>query len=165
MGLWRSVAEFRIGVRLGVDWGKARVGVAACDPNGTLAYPVETLPAATAQAGLAALVAEYEPIEVVVGLPIDLRGDRGPAADYVLDQARKLAGALTVPVLLSDERLSTVSASRRLTQSGKNSKAQRRIIDQAAAVEILQAALDAQRRGNTLEAVPAQVNDAGEKQV
>lgn len=160
---WLSVAEFRTGVRLGVDWGKARVGVSACDPNGTLAYPVETLPAASAVPDLVALVAEYEPIEVVVGLPIDLRGERGPAADYVLSQAHALAAKVAVPVLLSDERLSTVSASRRLSQSGKNSKAQRRIIDQAAAVEILQAALEAQRRGRTLEVVIAEVNEAREK--
>lgn len=54
---------------MALDWGKARIGVAACDPDGTLAYPVETVPTATASRRLPQLLAEYEPIEVLIGLP------------------------------------------------------------------------------------------------
>lgn len=141
------MAELRPGVRLALDWGKARIGVAACDREGVLAYPVETVATSEAARRLPQLVAEYEPAEIVLGLPVDLRGERGLAAQHVLDQARQVAPLLAVPIRLVDERLSTVSASRRLGQAGKNSRAQRQLIDQAAAVEILNSALDAERRG------------------
>ncbi|MDO4784437.1 MAG: Holliday junction resolvase RuvX [Propionibacteriaceae bacterium] len=141
------MAELRPGVRLGLDWGKARIGVAACDREGLLAYPVETVPAVDAARRLPQLVAEYEPVEIVLGLPVDLKGRRGIAAEYVLAEARRVAPLLGVPIRLSDERLSTASASRRLGQAGKNSRAQRQLIDQAAAVEILNGALEAERRG------------------
>ena len=141
------MAELRPGVRLALDWGKARIGVAACDRDGILAYPVETVATPEAAHRLPQLVAEYEPTEIVLGLPVDLRGERGLAAEHVLGQARQVAPLLGVPIRLVDERLSTVSASRRLGQAGKNSRAQRHLIDQAAAVEILNSALDAERRG------------------
>lgn len=141
------MADLRPGVRLGLDWGKARIGVAACDAGGILAFPVETVPTGEAFGRLAQIVAEYEPVEVVVGLPLDLRGQEGIAAGYVREQAKQLANTIPVPVRLCDERLSTTTASRRLGQAGRNTRAQRAIIDQAAAVEILQAALEAERAG------------------
>lgn len=148
------MAELRSGVRLALDWGKARIGVAACDRDGVLAYPVETVTAADAARRLPQLVAEYEPIEIVLGLPLNLRGERSIAAEHVLAQARALAPKLGgVPIRLVDERLSTASASRRLGQTGKGSRAQRKIIDQAAAVEILQSALDAERSGRLGESL------------
>ncbi|WP_049564441.1 Holliday junction resolvase RuvX [Streptomyces sp. SBT349] len=139
----------RRGRRLGVDVGEARIGVASCDPDGLLATPVETVPGRdvpAAQRRLAQLVAEYEPIEVVVGLPRSLHGGEGPAAARVRafaeDTARRLA---PVPVRLVDERMSTVSATRSMRASGVKEKKGRSRIDQAAAVVILQSALETER--------------------
>lgn len=156
----RIVAEVVQGVRLALDWGKARIGVAACDPQGVLAYPVETVQASSAFKRLPELIAEYEPVQIVVGLPVDLRGERGIAAGYVEQEALKLAELTDVPIALSDERLSTVAASRRLSQAGKGSKSQRSLIDQAAAVEILQAALETLRRGRALELLNTRKNQS-----
>ncbi|MGC4807334.1 Holliday junction resolvase RuvX [Micromonospora sp. DT233] len=143
------------GVRLGVDVGQVRVGVARSDPHGVLATPLVTLardltagdgvPSDMAQ--LVALIAEHECVEVVVGLPINLAGRHGPAAQNVKAYADQLADVITpVPVTLTDERMSTVVASRRLAERGVRGKRQRAVVDQAAAVEILQSWLDAQRR-------------------
>ena len=136
----------RSGVRLGVDAGKARVGVASCDRDGLLATPVITLSRGDATVGeLRELVAEYGAVEVVVGLPLSLRGDDTPSTADARDLAAELATAVDVPVRLVDERLSTVSAQRALHQSGRSVKTSRAVIDQAAAVIILQNALDFER--------------------
>jgi putative pre-16S rRNA nuclease len=141
----------RDGVRLALDLGDARIGVAACDRAGTLAYPVATLPAGEGEVDrIVALVAEYEPIEVVVGLPRSLSGAEGPAAAKVRARATALATALRSVVgeprvRLVDERLSTVSAARQLRERGMNSRQQRFRIDAAAAVTILEHALDSER--------------------
>jgi putative Holliday junction resolvase len=144
------------GVRLGVDVGGVRVGVAACDPDGILATPLVTLardanpPEGAVPADIAALVrlvGEHDAIEVVVGLPVALSGRHGPAATQVKAYADRLAEAIDpVPVRLADERMSTVVASRRLSERGVRGKRQRAVVDQAAAVEILQSWLDNQRR-------------------
>lgn len=132
----------RQGVRLAFDWGDARIGVAACDPEGLLAYPLTTVPAGGDEvAKLAAMVAEYEPIEVLVGFPRSLSGGEGPAAAKARERAVRLAPAVHVPVRLVDERLTTVTASRRLSEGGKRAKEQRKLIDAAAAVSILEHAL------------------------
>jgi putative pre-16S rRNA nuclease len=134
--------NFRRGVRLAIDWGDARIGVAACDPEGMLAYPLTTIRAGAAEiADLVAVVAEYEPIEVFVGLPRSLSGGEGPAAAKARARAKRLAGAVRVPVRLVDERLTTVTASQRLQEGGKRAKEQRELIDAAAAVAILEQAL------------------------
>ena len=137
----------RPGVRLALDWGAARIGVAACDPAGTLAYPVETVPAGpTAIARIVALVAEYEPVELVLGLPRTLAGTESHAAARMRQVADELAAALPgLPLRLVDERLSTAAAARRLEQAGRTTRRQRRVIDQAAAVAILEGALDQER--------------------
>lgn len=134
--------------RLGIDWGKARIGVAACGAHTSFAYPVSTVPAGREElTALAAIVAEYEPTVVYVGLPLNLRGEYGPAAQFVIEKAKGLAERITpVEVRLVDERMSTASASRSLGSVGRSTKAQRGIIDQAAAVEILQTALDVETR-------------------
>ncbi|OYN99134.1 Holliday junction resolvase RuvX [Enemella evansiae] len=138
----------RTGVRLALDWGDARIGVAACDAAGTLAYPVETVPGNKQSLDrIAALVAEYEPFEVVVGLPRSLSGGEGPAAAKIRQHALALAGRLSgVQVRLLDERLTTVTAARTLSQRGRKAKQQRAVIDQVAAVTILEQALEAERR-------------------
>lgn len=141
------------GPRLGIDWGKARIGVAACNSGTTFAYPVETVQAGPGESQrLAELTREYEPQVVYVGLPLTLAGERGIAAEFVEDKAAELATLIApVEVRLVDERMSTVTASRSLGSAGRRAKQQRQVIDQAAAVEILQRALDAEAR----EGVPA----------
>ena len=139
----------RRGRRLAVDVGDARIGVASSDPDGLLATPVETVPGRdlpAAQRRLAALVEEYEPLEVVVGLPRSLSGREGPAAAKVRAFAGQLAGRVhPVPVRLVDERMSTVTAAQGMRASGVGSKKGRSRIDQAAAVVILQSALETER--------------------
>jgi putative Holliday junction resolvase len=132
----------RQGVRLALDWGDARIGVAACDREGVLPYPVKAVRAGQREiAELVATVAEYQPIEVLVGLPRSLSGGEGPAAAKARDRAARLAEAIAVPVRLVDERLTTVTAARRLTEGGKRAREQRQLIDAAAAVTILEQAL------------------------
>lgn len=138
---------WRRGRRLGVDVGDARIGVASCDPDGMIATPVETVKAGPqAIARLAALVEEYEALEVVVGLPLGLSGREGPAAVKVRAFAAEFASAVAgVSVRLVDERLSTVAGQAQLHASGRTTKSSRSVIDQAAAVVILQSAIDAER--------------------
>jgi putative Holliday junction resolvase len=139
----------RHGRRLAVDVGDARIGVASSDPDGLLATPVETVPGRDVPAALrrlAELVGEYEPVEVVVGLPRSLSGGEGPAAAKVTGFAEELARRITpVPVRLVDERMTTVTAARGMRASGVSSKKGRSRIDQAAAVVILQGALETER--------------------
>lgn len=139
----------RRGRRLAVDVGDARIGVASSDPDGVLATPVETVPGRDVPAAhrrLAALVAEYEPLEILVGLPRSLSGGEGPAAAKVRGFAEKLAKNVhPVPVRLVDERMSTVTAAQGMRASGVSEKKGRSRIDQAAAVVILQSALETER--------------------
>lgn len=136
----------RPGVRLGVDVGKTRVGVAVCDRDGLLATPVVTLARGGGTvAQLRTLLEEYTVVEAVVGLPLSMRGDDTPSTADARSLAGELAAATTVPVRLVDERLSTVSAQRALHQSGRSVKSSRAVIDQVAAVIILQNALDFER--------------------
>lgn len=142
----------RRGVRVGVDVGSVRVGVAVSDPDGILATPAVTLDRRADGRDLdelAALVAEREALEVVVGLPRSLSGGEGPAAATCRAYAGALAQRIApTPVRLSDERLSTVSAHRALARVP--GRARRAVVDQAAAVEILQAALDTERASGRL---------------
>ncbi|WP_327237541.1 Holliday junction resolvase RuvX [Streptomyces sp. NBC_01317] len=139
----------RRGRRLAIDVGDARIGVASCDPDGIIATPVETVPGRDVPAAhrrLRQLVEEYEPIEVVIGLPRSLNGGEGPAAAKVRTFAQEVArGVAPLPVRLVDERMSTVTASQGLRASGVKSKKGRSVIDQVAAVVILQSALEAER--------------------
>jgi putative Holliday junction resolvase len=136
----------RTGTRLGVDVGRARVGVARSDRDGLLATPVETLRRddRTIEA-LRALTIELEPIEIVVGLPLSLSGADTASTTDARDFARELAAATELPVRLVDERLSTVSAQRALHDAGRRTRGSRPVIDQVAAVIILQNALDFER--------------------
>ncbi|WP_030953636.1 Holliday junction resolvase RuvX [Streptomyces sp. NRRL S-481] len=141
----------RRGRRLAIDVGDARIGVASCDPDGILATPVETVPGRDVPAAQRRLkqlveVEEYEPIEVVVGLPRSLKGGEGPAAVKVRGFVQELARMIApIPVRLVDERMTTVTASQGLRASGVRSKKGRSVIDQAAAVVILQQALESER--------------------
>jgi putative Holliday junction resolvase len=140
----------RPGVRIGVDVGKARIGVARCDPHAMLATPVRTVPRGDGDlAAIIELAAEADAIEVVVGLPLSLSGVRTASTDDAVGFARKLAAKVDLPVRLVDERLSTVTAQQALRASGRNSKTSRSVIDQVAAVIILQHALDFERSAGT----------------
>lgn len=148
--------EWRRGVCLGVDVGKVRVGVAISDPDGILATPLATLSRDNAArdgaipadiSEIARLAAAHQAVGVVVGLPVGLSGQEGPAAAGVRAYVQHLAAAIRpVPIWLADERMSTVVATRRLTERGIRGKRQRAVVDQVAAVEILQGWLDAHRR-------------------
>jgi putative Holliday junction resolvase len=139
------MTEMRPGVRLGIDVGRARVGVARSDRDALLATPVATLPRETALDGIAAIVAELDPFEIVVGLPLALSGGDTPSTGDARGFAAELAGRMPVPVRLVDERLSTVSAQRELHRNGRDTRSSRAVIDQVAAVIILQNALDTER--------------------
>jgi putative holliday junction resolvase len=142
-------ASRRSGRVMGVDVGTARVGLALSDPTGTLASPLETLRRAKSMSDidrLAALVVEHEVAEVVVGEPVHLSGASGASAQDASNYAQELADRIPdVPVILIDERLSTVTAASHLREGGIDSRKQRPVIDQAAAVVILQQFLDSRR--------------------
>jgi len=137
----------RRGVRLGVDVGTVRIGVARCDPDGLLATPVETVRRGPgAVAALCALAQQNAAMEVVVGLAVGLAGQEGRAAAAGRSFARELAaGVAPTPVRLVDERFTTVLAHAALRQGGRDSRARRESVDKAAAAVLLQGALDAER--------------------
>jgi len=137
----------RTGVRLGVDPGDVRIGVARSDPSGFLASPVETVRRGKGDLRrIARLIDESEAVEVIVGLPRSLSGGEGPAAAKAREFARLLARRVSpVPVRLCDERLTTVSAEAMLRDRGRKGSDRRAVVDQAAAVLILQHALDTER--------------------
>jgi putative Holliday junction resolvase len=141
MGNMTKIAAGR-GVVLAVDVGTVRIGVAASDPGRILASPVETVPA-PGLARVAQLVAERDAVGVVVGLPTSLSGrSLSASADMARAFAAELEQLVTVPVELVDERLTTVTAAAALRASGKKGKAARAVVDQAAAVALLQGWLE-----------------------
>ena len=141
-----EVSTVRPGARLGIDVGSVRIGVAVCDPAGSVATPVETVPRGSRDlARLAELARDYAAVELVVGLPVSMSGEHGKAAGGAREFATRLATTVPLPVRMVDERLSTVGATRQLRDSGLPGRRQRAVIDQAAAVIILQNALDAER--------------------
>lgn len=149
------MSGFRRGVRLGVDVGAARVGVARCDPDGLLATPVETVPRDDAAvARIVALADEVSAVEILVGLPLNLRGEDTRSTQDARDFAAAVAGASGMPVRLVDERLSTVSAHAALRGSGRTQRSSRSIIDQVAAVVLLQQALDVEKSTGRPPGIP-----------
>lgn len=142
----------RQGRRVAIDVGDVRIGVAVCDPAGMIATPVETVAAGKlAMDRLAEIVAEFEPVECVVGLPLSLSGREGPAAVKVRAFAVQLAERISpVPIRLFDERMSTMTADSLLRQRGKSGTKKRNVIDQAAATVILQTALDTERTSGSV---------------
>jgi putative holliday junction resolvase len=137
----------RSGVRVAVDVGDARIGVAVCDPDGLLAVPLETVRRGPGDLDRVAEIVSFQnALEVVVGLPTSLSGREGPAAAKVRQYAAEIGQAVApVPVRLVDERMTTVTAERVLRDRGKKGAKRRAVVDQAAAVVILQHALDSER--------------------
>ncbi|TFC87880.1 Holliday junction resolvase RuvX [Cryobacterium sinapicolor] len=150
-------------MRVGVDVGKARIGLARSDSHGMLATPVETVSrdhtGSSDVARIEAVVADLDAVEVVVGLPLALSGNRTASTDDAVGFAEVLARSLSVPVRLVDERLSTVAAQSVLRAAGRKAKTQKPVVDQVAAVIILQHALDTERAlgtpaGTAVDPVP-----------
>lgn len=136
----------RNGVRVGLDIGEARIGVAASDPAGILATPVETVRRGPGDLDhIAGLVRTLEATEIIVGLPRSLSGGEGPAAGRIRAVAADLAGRVSgIPLRFVDERFTTVTAERVLREQGRKGSKRRAVVDQAAAVVILQHALDSE---------------------
>jgi putative Holliday junction resolvase len=152
------------GVRLGVDPGDARIGVASSDPSGILATPVETVKRGDGDLDrLAALVEELGAVRIYVGLPRSMSGGEGPSAGKVRAFARELSSRLKpVPVRLCDERLSTVTAEGQLRAQGRKGKKRRAVVDQVAAVVILQGALERERQTGAYAGEPVPAEDTSE---
>ncbi len=140
------MSGFRRGVRLGIDVGRARVGVARSDPDGMLAVPVETVPRGDLSIDrILEIARDYDLLEFVVGLPVNMRGDDTASTTDAREFAATLQQRSGVPVRLVDERLSTVSAHAALRSSGRSQKKSRSIVDQVAAVVLLQQAIDTEK--------------------
>lgn len=161
-----SGTNFPQGVKLGVDVGMVRVGLASCDPEGILATPVKTLKRDVKKNSdirvLVKEVAARGAVQVFVGLPKTLKGEEKSSALMARDYAETLAALLAeaeleVAVHLIDERLTTVTAHQALHQAGLDSREHRKVVDQVAAVAILQHAIDMQkaRNENVGRVVPA----------
>lgn len=138
----------RIGRRIAFDYGDVRIGVAICDPDGILATPLTTLQSKdpSLKKQIAELIDEYEPVKIYVGQPKLLSGEDGSAVAKVLVFTEMLTSNFDIPVVMVDERLSTVSAAKQLRESGVSAKDARSVIDAAAAVAILEQGLANDRK-------------------
>lgn len=141
---------FRRGRRLALDIGSVRIGVAQCDPDGILATPLTTVYRRDgderALTEMHALIAEHEPIEIITGLPTSLDGQQRASAEAARSFAQVLAGQTDIPVREVDERFTTTQAHGVLQSAGRSSRQRREIVDSVAAVMILQAAIDQEKR-------------------
>lgn len=153
----------RKGRRFAIDFGKSRIGLAACDRDGILATPLDAIDGSQQADNTIALIlkeiAVIEPIEVYVGDPLSLSG---ATTSSTLDSrafAAQLAASISVPVFLVDERLTTVNASAKLRDSGINSRQAKSLIDSASAVEILNFALESERSSGKVIGVLVEVKN------
>ena len=153
-----AASAYPQGIKLGVDVGTVRVGLALCDRDGILATPYKTLdrnPTKNSDVRvIAGLVQELGAVQVIVGLPRTMKGEEHASARMATDYAELLAGeleirGLDVPVCLVDERLSSVTAHRNLHEAGMSSRNHRKVVDQVAAAGILQHAIDMQKARGT----------------
>lgn len=137
----------RRGVRLGLDFGKKRIGVSKCDADGILASPLLVVEPEKIISELTKNLDEFSPIEIIIGLPVDLRGEVGVAAQSVLEFAEGLKQAFpTLTIRLVDERLTTKVARGQLQQNGYSTKTDKHLIDAIAATVLLEDALEYERR-------------------
>ena len=136
------------GRRIAFDYGDVRIGVAVSDPDSILSSPLTTLKAAdkTLAKQISQILADIEPVVIYVGRPALLSGNDGAATDKALEFAALLATITQVPVEMIDERMSTISASRNLREAGRSAKESKDAIDMAAAVAILEFAIDIEKR-------------------
>lgn len=155
------------GVRLGIDVGKARIGVAKSDRDGMFAHGVETVPRHLDDdemrpdiERILAIAIESDAVEFVVGLPLSMSGSPSASTQDAIDFATQLAAVTTMPVRMVDERLSTVSAHSELRASGKKTRSHKPVVDQVAAVILLQHALDAARAGHDVGTVVQRADES-----
>lgn len=131
---------------LGLDLGARRIGVAVTDSSRTVATGVQALIRSGSRerdhAAIAGLVSDYGAVGVVVGVPLSLSGEAGPAARAVLDEVAELSAGLDVEVETVDERLTTVAAAGALRAAGRSGRRQRQVVDQTAAAILLQTWID-----------------------
>ena len=131
---------------LGIDLGSKRIGIAASDRSGTIASPLTVLQRCGSQGGdhrnIAKIVVEEEAVAIVVGLPLNMDGSEGKAAQSARAEVERMATVVGVPVYVHDERLTTVAADRVMMEQNMNAQARRKVVDKWAAAIILQAWLD-----------------------
>jgi putative Holliday junction resolvase len=134
------------GRALGVDLGSKRIGIAISDPSRTIASPLTMIPRSGSprrdHAAIAALVEEEDVTTIVVGLPLNMNGSVGPAAQAAIKEAKALATVVGMPVVTFDERRTTVTADRALMEGGIGAQARRKLVDKVAAAVMLQTWLD-----------------------
>ena len=145
---------------LGIDLGRARIGVAVSDELGMLAHPVETVPAGgDAARRIAEIVREKNAERVIVGLPRHMNGSVGTGAEEALTFVEKLRTLILCEVVTWDERLTTMAANRALKESGRKTRDSRKVVDQVAAQMILQGYLDGLQAARSFEAEPDELPD------
>lgn len=150
-----TATQWSRGRRLALDPGSVRIGVAVCDPDGLVATPVATVARERRGAAhleqIAAIAREYDVVAIIVGRPVGLSGKAGPAVAAADELAEAIGERVSpIPILRHDERFTTVAAATALRAAGLNSKKQRSVIDQAAAVSILQSWLDQHARARVM---------------
>ena len=136
------------GRRIAFDYGDVRIGVAVSDPDSILCSPLITLKATdkNLEAQILKILVEHEPVQIFIGRPALLSGKDGAASEKAAHFADRIRAITDIPVELIDERMSTISAARNLRDSGKTAKDSKNSIDMAAAVAILEFALDLEKR-------------------
>ena len=136
------------GRRIAFDYGDVRIGVAVSDPDSILCSPLTTLQTADKKLGvkIQEILQEHEPVQIFVGRPALLSGVDGIASEKAMVFVEQLKNLTSMPIDLIDERMSTISAARNLRDSGKSAKDSKSSIDMAAAVAILEFALEIEKR-------------------
>ena len=131
------------GRRIAFDYGDARIGVAVCDPDGIISSPLGVLRSEDKklQIEIERIVAEYEPVQIFVGLPKQLSGVESSSAEKARNFGAMIAALTSIEIIYIDERLSTVSAQSKLREAGKSTRESKELIDAMAAVEILELGL------------------------
>jgi putative Holliday junction resolvase len=137
------------GIRLGIDPGRARIGLAMSDRDGLLAMPLETVAVDSNEIDrVLAVIAEHDVSTVIVGLPLSLSGRWTASTRHAYELAQAISERVDISVRMIDERLTTTTAQAALRSSGRSQRAGRSVIDQIAAVTLLQQALDTERQSN-----------------
>ena len=136
------------GRRIAFDYGDVRIGVAVSDPDSILSSPLTTLKATDKNLNqlISVIFSEVEPVAIYVGRPALLSGEDGAASEKASKFAAELAAITTVPIVMIDERMSTISAARNLRDAGRTAKDSKESIDMAAAVAILEFAIEIEKR-------------------
>ena len=136
------------GRRIAFDYGDVRIGVAVSDPDSILSSPLTTLKATDKNLNqlISVIFSEIEPVAIYVGRPALLSGEAGAASEKASKFAAELAAITTVPIVMIDERMSTISAARNLRDAGRSAKDSKESIDMVAAVASLEFAIEIEKR-------------------